>query len=121
MAEALVRGGTTGPDFGRPSCGCEVEAPDPGIVYGDTFFVHDRNGDDGSPLGRPDARGKRAAAGPIGGGFAELYRRIAAKILDPLLGRGNFRVRPIEKQIVVPRARVHTKRRRNRADLLVAA
>src|SRR6266436_2674523 len=121
MAEALVRGGATGADFGGHSCGCEVEAPDPGIVYGDTFFVHDRNGDDGSPLGRPDARGRRAATGPIGEGFAELYRRIAAKILDPLWGRGNFGVRPIERQIVVRRARVHTKRRRIRADWLVAA
>src|SRR5258706_15033917 len=121
MAEALVRGGATGADFGGHSCGCEVEAPDPGIVYGDTFFVHDRNGDDGSPLGRPDARGRRAPTGPIGEGFAQLYRRIDAKILNPLWGSGDFAVPPIVRQIVVRRARVHTKRLRIRAEWVVVA
>src|SRR5262245_49291983 len=118
MALALARCGATGTDFRGHSCGCEVETPDPGIVYGDAFFVHDRNGDDRPPLGRPDARGRRVATGPIGEGFAELYRRIAAEVLDPLWGRGNFGVRPIERQIIVRRARVHTKRRRVRTDWL---
>src|SRR5215470_7408092 len=121
MALALVRGGATGADFGGHSCGCEVETPDPGIVYGDTFFVHDCNGDDGPPPGCPHGRGRRAATGLIGECFAELYRSITGKVLDPLWGRGNFGVRPIERQIVVRRARVHTKRRRIRADRLVAA